>query len=55
MVRDFSYAKGLFGPGATTPEAIGMTFPGGKTLGNRVNQKLRFDPDFMQLAADGKL
>ena len=54
-VRDFSYAKGLFGPGATTPEAIGMTFPAGKTLGNKANLKLRFDPAFMQLAADGKL
>jgi NitT/TauT family transport system substrate-binding protein len=54
-VRDFSFSKGLFGPGATSPEAIGMSFPAGKTLGSKDNIKLRFDPSFMQLAADGKL
>jgi NitT/TauT family transport system substrate-binding protein len=54
-VRDFSFSKGLFGPGAKAPDAIGMSFPAGKTLGNTGNLKLRFDPKFMQLAADGKL
>ncbi len=54
-VRDFSFSKGLFGPGATSPDAIGMSFPAGETLGNAANVKLRFDPAFMQLAADGKL
>lgn len=54
-VRDFSFAHGLFGPGAASPDAIGMTFPRGKTLGKADNVKLRFDPTDMQLAADGKL
>ncbi len=54
-VRDFSFSKGLFGPGAKSPDAIGMAFPAGRTLGNQANVKLRFDPAFMQLAADGKL
>jgi NitT/TauT family transport system substrate-binding protein len=54
-VRDFSFSKGLFGPGATSPEAIGMGFPAGKTLGDKDNIKLRFDPAYMQMAADGKL
>ena len=54
-VRDFSFAQGLFGPGATTADAVGMEFPGGKTLGNKDNVKLRFDPAFMQAAADNKL
>ncbi len=54
-VRDFSFSKGLFGPGAKSPDAIGMAFPAGKTLGNTANVKLRFDPAFMQFAADGKL
>jgi NitT/TauT family transport system substrate-binding protein len=54
-VRDFSFSKGLFGPGAKAPDAIGMAFPAGKTLGNPANVKLRFDPKFMQFAADGKL
>lgn len=54
-VRDFSFSKGLFGPNARSPDAIGIAFPGGKTLGQKANVKLRFDPTFMQLAADGKL
>jgi NitT/TauT family transport system substrate-binding protein len=54
-VRDFSFSKGLFGPGATSPDAIGMAFPAGKSLGNKDNIKLRFDPAYMQMAADGKL
>ncbi len=54
-VRDFSYSKGLFGSGAHSPDAIGIAFPGGKTLGDPGNVKLRFDPSFMQQAAAGKL
>jgi NitT/TauT family transport system substrate-binding protein len=54
-VRQFSFAKGLFGPAATSVDAIGILFPGGKTLGDANNVKLRFDPAFMQMAADGKL
>ena len=54
-VRDFSYSKGLFGPGAASADAIGIAFPGGKTLGSSANVKLRFDPTFMEQAAAGKL
>lgn len=54
-VRDFSYSHGLFGPGASSADAVGMSFPGGRTLGDAQNVKLRFDASFMQLAADGKL
>ncbi len=32
-----------------------MSFPGGKTLGDSANVKLRFDETYMQMAADGKL
>ena len=52
QVRDFSFAQGLF-KGASSADAIGMSFPGGKTLGQNVT--LRFDDSFMKLAADGKL
>lgn len=52
-VRKFSFEKGLYGPGATSVDAIGMTFPNGKTLGDQANIKLRFDPTWMQTAADG--
>jgi NitT/TauT family transport system substrate-binding protein len=54
-VRDFSFSKGLFGQGASSADAVGMAFPGGKTLGDPQNVTLRFDESFMQMAADGKL
>jgi NitT/TauT family transport system substrate-binding protein len=54
-VRDFSFSRGLFGAGAKSADAIGIALPGGKTLGDPKNVKLRFDPTFMQAAADGKL
>ncbi len=54
-VRQFAFAKGLFGPAATSVDAIGIAFPGGKTLGDAGVVKLRFDPTYTQMAADGKL
>jgi NitT/TauT family transport system substrate-binding protein len=54
-VRDFSFAQGLFGQGARSADAVGMAFPGGKTLGDKAAITLRFDDTFMKLAADGKL
>lgn len=54
-VRQFSFAKGLFGPAAHSVDAIGISFPNGKTLGDKANIKLRFDPTYMQLAAEAKL
>lgn len=53
-VRDFSFAKGLF-KGASSADAVGMAFPGGKTLGDPAHVTLRFDDSFMKLAAEGKL
>jgi len=54
-VRDFSFAKGLFGQGAKSADAVGMAFPGNKTLGDANHVTLRFDASYMQMAADGKL
>jgi NitT/TauT family transport system substrate-binding protein len=54
-VRDFSFSKGLFGSGAKSADAVGIGLPGGKTLGDTKNVKLRFDPTFMEQAAAGKL
>jgi NitT/TauT family transport system substrate-binding protein len=54
-VAAFSFAHGLMGEGAKSAEAIGMEFAGGKTLGDTGNIKLRFNPEFMQMAADGGL
>lgn len=53
-VRNFSFANGLF-KGASSADAVGMGFFGGKTLGDPQHVTLRFDGSFMKLAADGKL
>jgi len=55
LVRQFSFSKGLFGPNATSVDAIGIELPGGRVLGDKANVKLRFDATYMQMAADGKL
>lgn len=54
-VRKFSFSMGLFGQGAKSVDDIGISFPGGKTLGDPKNVKLRFDTTYVQQAADGKL
>ena len=54
-VRKFSFDHGLFGQGATSVDAIGITFPGGQTLGDQANVKLRFDPTYTDMAAAGEL
>jgi NitT/TauT family transport system substrate-binding protein len=55
LVRRFSFDKGLLGEGAKSADAIGIEFPGGKVAGSPGNIKMRFDPSFVKLAADGKL
>jgi NitT/TauT family transport system substrate-binding protein len=54
-VAAFSFEHGLLGEGARSAEAVGMSFAGGVTIGEVGNVKLRFDPTFMQMAADGTL
>lgn len=54
-VAQFSFDKGLLGEGARSADAVGMAFPGGATLGNTKNTKLRFDATYLRLAIDGKL
>ena len=55
FVRQFLFEKGILGEGATSVDAVGIAFPGGKTLGDKNNIKLRFDPAYMEMAAAGKL
>jgi NitT/TauT family transport system substrate-binding protein len=55
LVRSFSFQHGLLGEGAKSPDAVGIEFPGGKTLGNPKNIKMRFNPSYVKLAVDGKL
>lgn len=54
-VRKFSFEHGLFGQGARSVDDIGIALPGGKTLGDPANVKLRFDPSYMQMAAGSAL
>jgi NitT/TauT family transport system substrate-binding protein len=54
-VRTFSFDHGLLGQGAKSADVVGITFPSGETLGDSKNVKLRFDDEFMKLAAAGKL
>ncbi len=55
LVRKFSFDHGLLGQNAANVDVVGIEFPGGKTLGNPKNIKLRFDPSIIKLAAEGKL
>jgi NitT/TauT family transport system substrate-binding protein len=55
LVRRFSFDHGLLGAGAKSVDAVGIEFPGGKTLGSVKNIKMRFDASYMQMAVDGKL
>jgi NitT/TauT family transport system substrate-binding protein len=54
LVRTFSFEHNLLGEGVASPDVIGIETPAG-TLGDKNNIKLRFDPTYMQMAADGKL
>jgi NitT/TauT family transport system substrate-binding protein len=55
LVRKFSFDHHILGEGAKTVDVIGIEFPGGKTLGNKANIKMRFDPSFTQMAVAGQL
>lgn len=53
-VRTFCFDRGLFSD-ADTKDLVGIQFPDGSVMGDESNVKLRFDVEFMQMAADGKL
>ena len=55
LVRSFSFDHGLLGKDAKTKDVVGIAFPSGKTMGDAGNIKLRFDVDYMKMAAAGKL
>lgn len=55
LVRKFSFDHGLLGEGAKSVDAVGIEFPGGVTLGNPKNVKMRFDATYTKQAAEGKL
>lgn len=53
-VANFSFDHGLLGDGAPDAGFIGIETPAG-VFGDSSNIQLRFDPSYMQMAADGKL
>ncbi|MEM9622905.1 MAG: putative urea ABC transporter substrate-binding protein [Pseudomonadota bacterium] len=53
-VAEFSFTHGLLGDGAPDAGVIGIATPAG-TFGDEANVLLRFDPTYMQMAADGEL
>ncbi|WP_111642125.1 putative urea ABC transporter substrate-binding protein [Marinimicrobium alkaliphilum] len=55
LVRQFSFEHGLLGDSAPSPDVVGIQFPDDSVLGNANNIKLRFDPTYVQMAADGEL
>ncbi|GAA0774351.1 lipid kinase [Roseibium denhamense] len=55
FVAEFLFDKGILGEGAPSPEFVGISFPDGSTYGDVNNVKLRFDPSFMEMAAQGSL
>jgi NitT/TauT family transport system substrate-binding protein len=54
LVRGFCFEHNLLGEKVKSKDAVGIETPT-KTLGSTKNVKLRFDPSYMKLAADGKL
>ncbi len=53
-VAGFSFKHGLLGEGAPDAGFIGIETPAG-IYGNRKNIKLRFNPSYMKMYADGKI
>lgn len=54
LVRTFCFEHNLLGEKVKSKDAIGISMPAA-SLGSKENVKLRFDPTYMKLAADGKL
>jgi NitT/TauT family transport system substrate-binding protein len=53
-VRKFCFERGLYGD-ADSVDFVGIQFPDQTIIGDKNNLKLRFDVQYMQMAADGKL
>ncbi len=54
-VRQFAFAHGLLGESAPNPDFVGMSFSDDSVLGSGSNVRLRFNADYMRMAADGEL
>jgi len=54
-VAEFLFDKGILGVDAPSADFVGIEYPGGVITGDETNVTLRFDPTYMQMAADGDL
>jgi NitT/TauT family transport system substrate-binding protein len=54
-VRKFAFEHGLLGESASSADFVGIGFADGSVLGNASNVRLRFNTDYVKLAAEGKL
>ncbi|MDG3041004.1 putative urea ABC transporter substrate-binding protein [Roseicyclus marinus] len=54
-VAEFLFERGILGEGAPSADFVGIEYPGGVVTGDPANIQLRFDPTYMQMAADGAL
>jgi NitT/TauT family transport system substrate-binding protein len=54
LVRTFCFEHNLLGEKVKSKDVVGISMPS-SSLGSKQNVKLRFDPTYMKLAADGKL
>lgn len=54
-VRTFCFEQGLYGQGADSVDSIGIQHPDSTIMGSDKNVKIRVDPSFVKLAAEGKL
>ncbi|MER0237095.1 putative urea ABC transporter substrate-binding protein [Fulvimarina sp. MAC8] len=55
FVANFLFDHGILGTGAPSADFIGVAYPGDKTTGDTNNIQFRYDPSYMQMAADGSL
>jgi NitT/TauT family transport system substrate-binding protein len=55
LVRQFCFSHNLLGEKTKSADEIGIQFTDGTVLGKSDRIRLRFNPTFMQLAAEKKL
>jgi NitT/TauT family transport system substrate-binding protein len=55
FVRQFCFKHGLLGENAPSVDVVGIKYPDGSIQGDPKNITLRFDTQYMKMAAEGKL
>ncbi len=55
LVRKFCFTHGLLGEKTASADDVAIQFPDGSILGKADRVRLRFNPAYMQMAAQGKL